>query len=295
MPLEKKTDSSEVETQEKVSSALSTDEIVSLLSKSNKDFIKESDISPNIKNLFKKVTPAILAEKKKDLQKNNDQQIDEKIKETSNQEDPEKSEELPEEKKEPEKIYTEEQAKRLANEYAKKYYNNGYTLGVKKTTEELQKGDKALAATFKRATDAIFQVTPKFLEELNDSATKLINKLCKEVIGNEIDANSGQFQEKITKLVKSIEGSIKNVEVYLNPTDFSAITNYNTKNKINLSFKVTSDQSLQRGDLKIKSNAIEINEFVTDKLNFSSPESIDSDLQKIKETEQNNKNQNSQI
>ena len=104
-----------------------------------------------------------------------------------------------------------------------------------------------------------------------------------------------EIQEKITKLVKSIEGSIKNVEVYLNPTDFSAITNYNTKNKINLSFKVTSDQSLQRGDLKIKSNAIEINEFVTDKLNFSSPESIDSDLQKIKETEQNNKNQNSQI
>ena len=288
MPLEKKTDSPEVGKQEKVSSALSTEEIVSLLSKSNKDFIKESDISPNIKNLFKRVTPAILAEKKKDLQKNNDQQIDEKVIETSNQEISEKSEGLPEEKKAPEKIYTEEDAKRLANDYAKKYYNNGYTLGVKKTTEELQRGDKALAATFKRATDAIFQITPKFLEELNDSTTNLINKLCKEVIGVEIDTKSNQFQEKITKLVQSIEGSIKNVEVFLNPKDFSAITDYNTKNKINLSFKVSSDESLQRGDLKIKSNGIEINEFVTDKLKFSSPESIDSDLQRIKDTEQNN-------
>ena len=35
--------------------ALSTEEIVSLLSKSNKDFIKESDISSNITNLFKKL------------------------------------------------------------------------------------------------------------------------------------------------------------------------------------------------------------------------------------------------
>ena len=39
---------------EKVSGALSTEEIVSLLSKSNKDFIKESEISSTITNLFKK-------------------------------------------------------------------------------------------------------------------------------------------------------------------------------------------------------------------------------------------------
>ena len=47
----------------KVSEALSTDEIISLLSKSNKDFIKESEISSNITNLFKKITPKILAKK----------------------------------------------------------------------------------------------------------------------------------------------------------------------------------------------------------------------------------------
>ena len=41
---------------EKISGALSTEEIVSLLNKSNKDFVKESDITSNITNLFKKVT-----------------------------------------------------------------------------------------------------------------------------------------------------------------------------------------------------------------------------------------------
>ena len=53
---------------EKVSGALSTEEIVSLLNKSNKDFIKESEISSTITNLFKKVTPTILAEKNKDFE-----------------------------------------------------------------------------------------------------------------------------------------------------------------------------------------------------------------------------------
>ena len=286
MPLEKKTDSSEIEKKDKVSSALSTEEIVSLLSKSNKDFIKESEISPNIKNLFKKVTPAILAEKKKDLQKSDNQQTEEKTK-TANEHNLEKSEESLEEKKEPEKVYTEEQARKLANDYAKKYYNNGYALGVKKTTEELQKGDKALAVTFKRATDGIFKVTPNFLNELNNSVTKLIYKLCKEVIGNEIDTNNILFQEKITKLIQTIEGSIKNAEVYLNPKDFNAISEYNKKNKIDLSFKIVSDEKLQRGDLRIKSNAIEINDLVTNKIKFSSPDSVDSDLEKLKESNNN--------
>ena len=286
MPLEKKTDSSEIEKKDKVSSALSTEEIVSLLSKSNKDFIKESEISPNIKNLFKKVTPAILAEKKKDLQKSDNQQTEEKTK-TANEHNLEKSEESSEEKKEPEKVYTEEQARKLANDYAKKYYNNGYALGVKKTTEELQKGDKALAVTFKRATDGIFKVTPNFLNELNNSVTKLIYKLCKEVIGNEIDTNNILFQEKITKLIQTIEGSIKNAEVYLNPKDFNAISEYNKKNKIDLSFKIVSDEKLQRGDLRIKSNAIEINDLVTNKIKFSSPDSVDSDLEKLKESNNN--------
>ena len=49
MPLKDKSKDDKVN---QISEALSTEEIVSLLSKSNKDFIKESDISSNIINLF---------------------------------------------------------------------------------------------------------------------------------------------------------------------------------------------------------------------------------------------------
>ena len=64
MPLkENNSKSSENQQSKKVSGALSTDEIISLLSKSNKDFVKESQISSNITNLFKKITPVNLAEK----------------------------------------------------------------------------------------------------------------------------------------------------------------------------------------------------------------------------------------
>ena len=54
MPLTDKTVAQE-KSDEKISGALSTEEIVSLLNKSNKDFVKESDITSNITNLFKKV------------------------------------------------------------------------------------------------------------------------------------------------------------------------------------------------------------------------------------------------
>ena len=87
----------------------------------------------------------------------------------------------------------------------KKYYNNGYRLGVKKTNEELQKGDKALAVTLKNTADKLFEITPAFTKELNNSITNLVSNLCKEVLGYEIENNNSFFQEKIKKLIDSIE------------------------------------------------------------------------------------------
>ena len=63
MPLTDKTIAQE-KSDEKISGALSTEEIVSLLNKSNKDFVKESDISSNITNLFKKIDKNIHIDKK---------------------------------------------------------------------------------------------------------------------------------------------------------------------------------------------------------------------------------------
>ena len=54
MPLTDKTEAQQ-KSEEIISGALSTEEIVSLLNKSNKDFVKESDITSKITNLFKKV------------------------------------------------------------------------------------------------------------------------------------------------------------------------------------------------------------------------------------------------
>ena len=59
MPLKDKTKVKKEGEETEVSGALSTDEIVSLLSKSNKDFIKESEISSQITTLFKKLTPKL--------------------------------------------------------------------------------------------------------------------------------------------------------------------------------------------------------------------------------------------
>ena len=44
----------------------------------------------------------------------------------------------------------------MANDLAKEYYNKGYYLGVKKTKEELEKGEQALAVSLKNITDNIF-------------------------------------------------------------------------------------------------------------------------------------------
>ena len=281
MPLKEKTRVKKEDEETQVSAALSTDEIVSLLSKSNKDFIKESEISSNITTLFKKLTPKILAQNSQ-IDNSEEKKSQDKI---SIEEKQIVSDDIVNEKNdgikpELEKKYTEDEAKRMANEYAKKYYNNGYKLGVKKTTEDLQKGDKALAVSLKNTTDNLFDIAPDFTKNLNHSITDLVSSLCKEVLGYEIENNNQFFQDKINKLVDSIEISVKDVKVFLNPDDFKSIENYNNENKIKLKINLLSDDKLERGDIKIKSGSIEIGEIVSNKVKFMKPENIEFDKPK---------------
>ena len=281
MPLTDKTEARE-KSDERISGALSTEEIVSLLSKSNKDFVKESDITSNISNLFKKVTPTSLAKKKKKKTLDKNEDVTKDLNEVAEKNDQETKNDVIEEKKpENEKIYTEIEAKKLANDLAKQYYNNGYKLGVKKTTEELQKGEKSLAVTLKNTTDNIFKMTPEFVNELNKSITNLLKELSKEVLGYEIDNNNKFFQEKIKQLVDSVENSIENIEVFLNPKDYEAIKVYNSKNNIGLSFKINQDLKLERGDIRLKSGSIEMNDIVSNKVNYSIPNEVEKDLNDI--------------
>ena len=122
-------------------------------------------------------------------------------------------------------------------------------------------------------------------KNLSKTINNLIFQLCKEVIGHEIKNNTDLFNKKIQSLVESIEGSVKNVEVILNPEDYSLIKNYNEKNNVELSFKISEDNKLERGDLKIKSGSIEISEIVSNKIKFASTGNLDLDLEKLKETQ----------
>ena len=282
MPLTDKTVTKE-KGDEKISGALSTEEIVSLLNKSNKDFIKESDITSNITNLFKKVTPSSLAQKNQEITSENKEEVTKDLNEVSESNDNQQTGDVVNEKKpDNEKIYTEAEAKKLANDLAKQYYNNGYKLGVKKTTEELQKGEKSLAVTLKNTTDNIFKMTPEFVNELNKSITNLLSNLSKEVLGYEIDNNNKLFQEKIKQVVNSVENSIENIVVFLNPKDFEAIKVYNSKNNLSLSFEINQDAKLERGDMRIKSGSIEMSDIVSKKIKFSIPDEIEKDLEDAK-------------
>ena len=282
MPLTDKTVAQQ-KSDEKISGALSTEEIVSLLNKSNKDFVKESDITSNITNLFKKVTPLSLAQKNQEITSEKKEEVTKDLNEVSeSNENQQTSDVIDEKKPENQKIYTEAEAQKLANDLAKKYYNNGYKLGVKKTTEELQKGEKSLAVTLKNTTDNIFKMTPEFVNELNKSITNLLSNLSKEVLGYEIDNNNKLFQEKIKQVVNSVENSIENIVVFLSPKDFEAIKVYNSKNNLSLSFEINQDAKLERGDMRIKSGSIEMSDIVSKKIKFSIPDEIEKDLEDAK-------------
>ena len=235
------------------SSALNTEEILSLLSKTSQDFKKESEITENISYLFNKKTPKDLALSSQiDHEKNQKPEVNKEI---------EKKEEIKEKEEEKvieEKKVTETEAKNMANALAKEYYNKGYDLGVKKVKEELEKGEKALAVNLKNLSDNIFTVTPDFVEKLNEQINSNLKKISVEMLGYEIDNKANQFFNKISELVNSFADSIKKVKIFLNKDDFDSISKFLNEQKITLEQELTIDENLNRGDLKIKSGSIEV-------------------------------------
>lgn len=265
------------------SSALNTEEILSLLSKTSQDFKKESEITENISYLFNKKTPKDLALSSQiDHEKNQKPEVN---KETEKKEEIKEKEE---EKVIEEKKVTETEAKNMANALAKEYYNKGYDLGVKKVKEELEKGEKALAVNLKNLSDNIFTVTPDFVEKLNEQINSNLKKISVEMLGYEIDNKTNQFFNKISELVNSFADSVKNVKIFLNKDDFDSISKFLNEQKITLEQELTIDENLNRGDLKIKSGSIEVANILSKKTKFVQSANIDDDLEKLRNKIENN-------
>ena len=285
MPLKEQTTDNKVE-KEQDSEALKTEEILSLLSKTRQDFIKDQEILEKIPNLFKKKTLIELAnisENKKSKDHKAERSEIEKKDENQKIEDEsitQKEEEL--EKKIDEKKYTEVEAKKMANDLAKEYYNKGYYLGVKKTKEELEKGEQALAVSLKNITDNIFVIAPEFSEKITQRLNQKISSIIKEMLGYEIDTKTDFFIKKITELSGIFDENNK-INILLNEDDYNSVKKFCTENKINLSFSLLTDKSLQRGDLKIKSGSIEISEIIDDKIKLSQSSTIKKELKNLQE------------
>jgi flagellar biosynthesis/type III secretory pathway protein FliH len=283
MPLKEKTTENEVKKKQD-SEALKTEEILSLLSKTRQDFIKDKEILEKIPNLFKKKTLIELANssenkksKSQEIQKSEIQQKDEKAK-IENESSVDKEEEL--EKKIEEKKYTEVEAKKMANDLAKEYYNKGYYLGVKKTKEELEKGEQALAVSLKNITDNIFVITPEFSEKITNTLNQKMSSIIKEILGYEIDTKTDFFVKKITELSEIFDENNK-INIFLNENDYNSVKKFCSENKVNLNFLLLVDKSLQRGDLKIKSGSIEVSEIIDDKVKLSHSNTIKKDLNNL--------------
>ena len=281
MPLKSNVD--EKEKKKLSTETLNTQEILSLLSKTSQDFKKDVEFSQNFKNLYKKKTLNEIAEQNKTNKNKGSQQIEEKNKNNKLKKEEKKEEESSEKIKNDQKMYSEEQTKKYANDLAKDYYNKGYQLGVKKTKEELEKGDKVLAVALKNVTDNIFALSPEVLKKIMEQINFNILESVKEILGYEIDNKTEFFIEKLKKLAGSIEDSTKKIIFFLNEKDYESISIYLKNNKISLNYYFQIDKNLNRGELRVKSGSIEVNEILDKKIDFPSSDEIEKNLSAIKE------------
>lgn len=263
---------------------LNTEEILSIVQKSEKKFNRDTQISGKISRLFKKQPiKEIAKEDERQHVQDNNEKVTEENPLVDKVEEEIKSEISDQNTAEPEsknivnnlKKYTEEEANTKAKELAKKYYYYGYNLGVKNIKKELLKGENKISIALKNVLDNLFLVSEKLTSELNDSLNKKTFQICNEIIGYEIDSRPEKFLKKITELTKKISNSVKNVKILLNKEDHNLITKHIEVLKKNLSIEFDIDQNLERGDLRIVSGDIELEEINSEKIRSSNDSKID--------------------
>ena len=264
------------------SGALKTEEILSLLSKNNSDFQKESDISSKISKLFKKKTISDFAKSSEITDSKSQEKVEDfdELKNIQHKEENSK-EEVNESLKKEVKTYKEEEVKKIASEVANKNYYKGFDEGIKKIKTELEQGEKALALALKNLTDNLFSISPKFSDQLSQRLNSFLQKLSVEVLGFEIDTKTDLFIKKISDSISSIEADINNVSVFINEKDYEAVNKYIEKSKISLGINIAPDKNLSRSDFIIKSGSIELHQILEKKIKFSNENKINEELKNI--------------
>ena len=301
-------------------SPLNTEEILSILNKTKElNFLKENKIFENFSSEFKSFNLEEIAKKNNSesittqkIEKNIDEKVQKELNTSSqvkkeNNLDSEKIIIDEEELKRQEKIYTQEQHDKLVNDAKEKSFKEGiqkgFEQGEKNIKDELQKGEEAQALALKNTIDNLFYVAPEFLEKLNLTINESIRDICNQILGYKISEIPKQFLEKINNLVSSIESSSNRIVVFLNVEDQKVLNEFLKSNKTlaDVTFKI--DETLQRGDLIIKSGGIEINDILSKKVDLISDSNIDKNLKelanenssKIENAKINNDDQDSEV
>ena len=110
--------------------------------------------------------------------------------------------------------------------------------------------------------------------------------------GHEIRAQAIQefcYSLKIETLIETITTKINDTEVILSEKDQEIILMYLDSKKISLPYKLSIDDSLQRGDIIVRTGSVEVKEIVEKKIKFSQSANVKEEVEKIKkEKNQNN-------
>ena len=278
-------------------SPLNTEEILSILNKTKElNFLKENKIFENFSSEFKSFNLEEIAKNNSEsittqkIEKNIDEKVQKELNTSSQvkKENNLESEKIiidEEELKRQEKIYTQEQHEKLVNDAKEKSFKEGiqkgFEQGEKNIKDELQKGEEAQALALKNTIDNLFYVAPEFLEKLNLTINESIRDICNQILGYKISEIPKQFLEKINNLVSSIENSSNRIVVFLNVEDQKVLNKFlkNNKTLADITFKI--DETLQRGDLIIKSGGIEINDIASKKVDLISDSNIDKNLKEL--------------
>ena len=137
----------------------------------------------------------------------------------------------------------------------------GHINGLAEARAQAQEGLDAAVSIFRIAAETINSSDDTIIVDLQNTIEQSILGIAEETAGFLVDTLPEKFIDRIADLTKLINENINQINLDMNELDYKAIKEKLEKDDNLSSIKIRVLPSLQRGDMKLSSNGIRIEDF----------------------------------
>ncbi len=142
----------------------------------------------------------------------------------------------------------------------------GKLLGISESRKQLSDGVEVATAALRQIIDSLKNKDHDILKDIKNTLFERVKEISGELAGRVIHSLPKDYANRLSNLADILANKIDHLTIYVNPQDLDAIQKSEEASKVLADINLKTDETLLRGDAKIKVEGIEIQDISENRL-----------------------------